>query len=36
MGCDRDRYEETGCMREGNIEKDIWTSGTARNVENKK
>jgi hypothetical protein len=36
MGCDRDGYEQTGCMGEENIEKDIWTGGTARNMENMK
>jgi hypothetical protein len=34
MGYDRDGYEKTEYMGEENIE-DMWTSGTARNIENK-
>jgi len=36
MDCDRDGYEKTEYMGEENINKDMWTSGRARNVENKK
>jgi hypothetical protein len=35
MGYGKDGYEKTEYMREENIEEDIWTSGTARNIENK-
>ena len=35
MGNDRDGYEETEYNGEGNINTDIWTGGTAGNMESK-
>ena len=35
MDYDRDRYEKTAHVGEENVEEDIWTSGRARNIENK-
>jgi hypothetical protein len=36
MDYDIDRYEKIEYMGQKNIEEDIWTSGRARNIENKK
>lgn len=36
MDYDGDRYEKTAHVGEENIQEDIWTSGRARNIENKK
>jgi hypothetical protein len=35
MGCVTDEYENTGCMGEENVKKDVWTGGRARNMEKK-
>jgi len=35
MGSGCDGYEETGYMGGENINKDIWTGATVRNMENK-
>jgi hypothetical protein len=35
MGYDWDTYEKTEYIGEENIKEDIWTSGTAKNTENK-
>jgi hypothetical protein len=35
MAYERDGYEKTEYMGEGNISEDIWTSGGTRNIGNK-
>jgi hypothetical protein len=34
MDCELNRYEKTRCLGEENINKDTWTGGRAKNLEN--